>query len=144
MELDDAFFARLREQYLTAEFPLAHRLVWIAAALFLFLYVVRLVRRRVLREEYTPIWFVVSLGLALAGLRYEWLVGLTRAIGAWDPTSVAYFLGELFLLGICLNYAVRLSRYGLQIKNLGQELAVLRARLEELAAERAPRAGAAE
>mgnify|MGYP003492600060 CR=1 FL=1 len=44
-----------------------------------------------------------------------------------------FFLGELFLVGICLNYAVRLSRAGLQIKNLAQEIAILRARVDALA-----------
>ena len=129
------FLEALRESYLSAEFPIGQRLVWIVVALALFLYVVRLVRRRTLREEYTPIWFLVSLGIALVSIRYEWLVALTRSIGAWDPISVAYFLGVLFLLGICLNYAVRLSRYGMLIKNLGQEVAVLRARVEELTKE---------
>jgi hypothetical protein len=43
-----------------------------------------------------------------------------------------FFLGELFLVAICLNYAVRLSRAGVQLKNLAQELALLRARLERL------------
>jgi hypothetical protein len=45
---------------------------------------------------------------------------------------VVFFLGEVFLVAICLNYAVRLSKAGLQIKNLAQELALVRARIERL------------
>ena len=122
----------LREMYLAADYPLAHRIALMVGAVGLLLVVLTLVRRRVLREEYTPIWVVVSLGIFLFSIRFDWLQALTRAIGAWDPTSVVYFLGELFLIALCLNYAVRLSRYGLMIKNLGQETAVLRAHVEEL------------
>ncbi|HTO08954.1 MAG TPA: DUF2304 domain-containing protein, partial [Myxococcota bacterium] len=58
---------------------------------------------------------------------------LTRAIGAWTPSSTMFFLGELFLVAICLNYAVRLSRASLSIKNLAQEVALLRTEIEKLA-----------
>ena len=46
--------------------------------------------------------------------------------------STIFFLGEVFLVLICLNYAVRLSRHGSRLKNLAQETAILRARLEQL------------
>ncbi len=53
-------------------------------------------------------------------------------------SSALFFFGQLFLLAICLNYAVRLSRLSLQVKNLSQELAVLRAEQEEIRGEGAP------
>ena len=91
-----------------------------------------LVYRRGLREEYTPIWMGVALALVLVSVRLDWLYALTRAIGAWTPSSLIFFLGEVFLVVICLNYAVRLSRTGVEIKNLAQEVALLRARLERI------------
>ena len=33
---------------------------------------------------------------------------------------------------VCLNYAVRLSRAGVELKNLAQEVALLRARLDRV------------
>jgi tellurite resistance protein TehA-like permease len=89
-----------------------------------------LVRRRGLREEYTPIWLAVAFGLAVVSLRLDLLQLMTRAIGAWSPSSTIFFLGQVFLVAICLNYAVRLSRTSVQIKNLSQEIALLRADLE--------------
>lgn len=38
-------------------------------------------------------------------------------------------------MAICLNYAVRLSKLTLQVKNLAQELAVMRAEIEHARAE---------
>jgi hypothetical protein len=121
----------LREVFLSAEESRAARAVAVLVSVALAAIVLVLVRRRSLREEYTPIWLGVAAGLLLVSLRFDLLKALTRAIGAWTPSSTLFFLGELFLLAICLNFAVRLSRASVQLKNLGQEVALLRAELDE-------------
>jgi hypothetical protein len=124
----------LRELFLAASDPSTVRGLALASSLSLVAAVLWLVRRRSLREEYTPIWMGVAAALLLVSLRLDWIHALTRASGAWTPSSLLFFLGEVFLVAICLNYAVRLSRAGVQIKNLAQELALLRARLDHLEA----------
>ena len=130
----------LRELFLAASDPSTARALALASSFSLMAAVLWLVRRRSLREEYTPIWMGVAAALLLLSLRLDLLHALTRATGAWTPSSLVFFLGEVFLVAICLNYAVRLSRAGLQIKNLAQELALVRARVEalEVPAERSP------
>jgi len=122
----------LREVFLAAMDLESARVLALTISLILVGVVLWLVRRRGLREEYTPIWMGVALALVVVSIRLDWLEGLTRAIGAWTPSSVIFFLGELFLVAVCLNYAVRLSRNGVQLKNLAQEVTLLRARLDEL------------
>jgi len=128
----------LRAIFLAASDPGTARAIALASSLSLAAAVLWLVRRRSLREEYTPIWMGVSAGLLLVSLRLDWIHALTRATGAWTPSSMIFFLGEIFLVAICLNYAVRLSRANVQIKNLAQDQALLRARLERLEGARAP------
>ncbi len=123
---------QLREAFLAAADPSSARVLALTCSLLLVSVVLWLVYRRGLREEYTPIWMGVALALVLVSVRLDWLYALTRAIGAWTPSSLIFFLGEVFLVVICLNYAVRLSRTGVEIKNLAQEVALLRARLERL------------
>jgi len=123
---------QLREAFLAAADPSSARVLALTCSLLLVSAVLWLVYRRELREEYTPIWMGVALALVLVSVRLDWLYALTRAIGAWTPSSLIFFLGEVFLVVICLNYAVRLSRTGVEIKNLAQEVALLRARLERL------------
>ena len=123
---------QLRELFLASPDLEAARGMALAISALLLAVVLWLVRRRKLREEYTPIWVAVSAALVFVSLRLDLLRELTRALGAWTPSSTLFFLGELFLLAICLNYAVRLSRAGMQIKNLAQEVAILRARVDEL------------
>ena len=123
--------AELRELFLGAEASRAARVVAIAGSLGVAGVVLGLVRRRSLREELTPIWLAVAAGLLVLSARLDLLQAITRAIGAWTPSSTVFFFGECFLLAICLHYAVRLSQASVQIKNLGQEVALLRERLDE-------------
>lgn len=124
--------AELREAFLAAADPSSARALALVCSLLLVSVVMWLVYTRGLREEYTPIWMGAALALVLVSLRLDWLYALTRAIGAWTPSSLVFFLGEVFLVVVCLNYAVRLSRTGVQLKNLAQEVALLRARLDRV------------
>ena len=93
--------------------------------------VLDLVRRGRLREEYTPIWVAVALGIMALSVWFDVVRVIARLIGAWTPSSTLYFCGVLFLLVLCLNYAVRLSGLSTQVKLLAQEVSILRARLAE-------------
>jgi hypothetical protein len=93
--------------------------------------VLYLVRRGRLREEYTPIWTVVAVGIMALSVWFDAVRAITHAVGAWTPSSTLFFFGELFLLVLCLNYAVRLSSLTVHVKLLAQEVALLRAELGE-------------
>ena len=97
-----------------------------------------LVRRQRLREEYTPIWIGTAVAMALVSVHPEILRTLARLMSAWTLSSTVFFLGLVFLVAICLNYAVRLSRASLQIKNLAQEVALIGARLDRMSRQVSP------
>jgi hypothetical protein len=126
----------LRELFLSAPESEATRALAIGVSLALFAAVLWLVRRGRLREEYTPLWMGTAAVLILISLRFDVLSALTRAVGAWTQSATIFFLGEVFLVAVCLNYGVRLSRAGLQIKNLAQEVALLRAELARMSERR--------
>jgi hypothetical protein len=121
----------LRRLMLSAPEAGVTRVLAIIVGLTLVAVVLWLVRGRRLREEYTPIWMAAGFSLAIISLRFDLLQALTRAIGAWTASATVFFVGQVFLTALSLNYAVRLSRTGVQVKNLAQEIALLRARLEE-------------
>lgn len=103
-------------------------LALIVSVVFL-LAVLNLVRRGRLREEYTPIWVVVAVGMMVLSVWFDVVWAITRAVGAWTASSTLFFFGEIFLLVLCLNYAVRLSSLSANVKVLAQEVAMLRAAL---------------
>lgn len=124
--------AHLRALFLNAPDSGMARIMAVLLGATLLLIVMWLVRRRTLRAEYTPIWAGVAVGLIVIGLDITLLRKLAQAIGAWTISSTVFFLGEIFLLAICLEYAARLSRAGTRIRTLAQEVAVLREQVEEL------------
>ncbi len=124
--------AELREIFLAVAEPNAVRALALTVSLVLVAVVLWLVRRRGLREEYTPIWMGVAFALVVVSIRLDWLHVIARAIGAWTLSSVIFFLGEVFLIAVCLSYAVRLSQADVHIKNLAQEIALLRTRMDSL------------
>jgi hypothetical protein len=107
------------------------RIVALLVSLGFLLAVLYLVRSGRLREEYTPIWTVVAVGIMVLSVWFDIVWAITRAVGAWTASSTLFFFGELFLLVLCLNYAVRLSSLTAHVKLLAQEMALLRAELAE-------------
>ena len=101
------------------------------AAVLLALAVLESVRRRKLREEFTPLWTAWALAFLALALSRDLLLWVTRAIGAWTSSSTIFALGIAFLMLISLSYAIRLSTLSHQVKVLSQELALLRAQRSE-------------
>ncbi len=131
MNDDQARLAELRELFLQAPESGAVQLLAFAGSLSLTVVVLWLVRRRTLQAEYTPIWMGVAFATLVVGVNLDILRGLARVMGAWTISSTLFFLGEFFLVAICLNYAVRLSQAGGQIRELAQEVALLRRRIDD-------------
>jgi hypothetical protein len=127
---------QLRGLFLSAPESDAVRVMAVVASVSLVSVVLWLVRRRVLREEYTPIYMGTAVALLIVSIRFEILREITKALGAWTTSSTIFFLGEVFLFLICLNYAVRLSQTSLRIKNLAQEVTLLRAQVDRVESRR--------
>jgi hypothetical protein len=111
--------------------PFQQKVFFLSVAAGFLLLVLELVRRRRLRVEYASLWIVSGLALFAVILRYEILVWLTEASGAAVPTSTMFFLATLFLGLLALHYSVQLTALGREVKELAQELALLRAELQE-------------
>ena len=118
--------------------PLRQLIAALVLAMAVFLLVIELVRRRQLREEYSLLWIVTTLIMIVLVLRYDWLVALTNFIGAVAPTTTLFLLGLLFLIVINIHFSIRVSKLNTQVKNLGQENALLRNKLERFEGEKIP------
>jgi hypothetical protein len=118
---------QLQQLFLNAPGSTNTRVVAIVASLLLATTVLWLVRRRRLGGEFTAVWIGVACVAAALGISEDLLHGLTRLVGAWTPRSTLFFFGQFFLVFTCLHYAVRLSSLSVQVKNLAQEIALLRA-----------------
>ena len=103
----------------------------ILAAVFgltLLITIIELVRRRKLKEEYSWLWIAAGIAMPIIGLNYRLLVAITRFIGAGWTSSTLFFFGLFFVIALCLQFSVKISRLETQVKNLAQQLAILETR----------------
>ncbi len=95
----------------------------------LLLVILELVRRRKLREDYAWMWLLAGVVIAVVGLNYNLLLWVTRFIGAGFTSSTLFFFGLFFLLALCLQFSVKISKLETQVKNLTQRLALQDSRM---------------
>jgi hypothetical protein len=100
-----------------------------------------LLRKRLLREEYSLIWLFCALAMVGVIWFYPVVVFVTHLIGAVSPTTTLFIFAFIFVLLLCLYFSTSLSRLRTQMKDLTQKLALLEAKGEEDRKATAPEAG---
>jgi hypothetical protein len=101
------------------------RIVAIAGSLTLLIFIVELVRRRHLKEEYSVLWVLTALALLLLAAWEGLLRNLTHFIGALSQASTLYFFGLVFVVFVLLHFSVRVSNLERRVVVLLQEIALL-------------------
>lgn len=102
----------------------------IMMAVSIFIVIIELVRKRRLREEYSWLWLMTGSIIILLALWYNLLKWITSLIGAILPTSTLFLFGLIFLMLISLHYSIKISHLTDQVKELAQQLAILRNEIE--------------
>jgi len=109
-----------------------HQKIFAVVASFLIMAVViELVRRRKLREEYSWLWLLTGAVIVALVIWYDLLVAVTHLIGAIAPTTTLFIFGLLFLMLISLHYSIQISKLSFQVKEMAQQLTLLRGRVED-------------
>ena len=122
--------------------PIRQKVFFLTIALLLLVAIIELIRRRRLRVEYSWLWIASGVTIIVLILRYELLIQITAAVGAVVPTSTIFFFCILYLALLSLNYSVRLTELTRQVKELAQEVALLRAEAAPTPSRPAARAAA--
>jgi len=108
------------------------RVVAIVGAVAAALVVFELVRRRKLREEYSWIWIATAGVVGLLALNQPLLLTITKWIGAASSASTLFFGAIFFLLALCVQFSIRLSRLTHRQRTLAQRMALLEEEVREL------------
>ena len=103
------------------------RIAAVIGSLVLLIFIVDLVRRRRLKEEYSVLWVTIALLFLLLAAWGGLLHGLTHAIGAITESSTLYFFGLLFVVFLLLHFSIRVSLLERRLTALVQEIALLAA-----------------
>ena len=114
--------------------PLRQQIFALIVSFFVFVFTIELVRKKRLREEYSMLWLGTSFVMFVLVIKYDWLVGVTRLIGAGLPTSTLFLGSIIFLVLLAVQFSIKISKLADQVKDLVQANALLRRELEELKA----------
>lgn len=119
--------------------------VAIGGAIGILLIVFELVRRRKLREEFSWVWIATAIGIVVLALNQGLLTTISSWIGAASSVSTLFFGAIVFLIGLAVQFSVRLSRLTHRQRTLAQRLALLeeeltQTRKQKIEAERKNRA----
>jgi hypothetical protein len=122
-------------------------IIGVVASIGALLFILELVRRRKLREDYSLLWLATALVLLLLSLSRPALDAIAGALGVITyPPAALFAVAILFVLFILLHFSMVLTRLSRENKQAAQEMAIMRyeladarARLEQ--AERQQRDG---
>ncbi|NOT33280.1 MAG: DUF2304 domain-containing protein [Candidatus Eisenbacteria bacterium] len=102
------------------------------AAVGLALFVLDLVRRRKLSEEYSLLWVLATVVVAVLGFSTPLLRTITRALGILYEGSTVFAVGLAFATAGLLYLSVKMSRISFENHALTREVAFLRLAVQEL------------
>jgi hypothetical protein len=95
-------------------------------AAILLLYILEMVRRRKLREEYSILWLAGGAIMLVFSLKRDWLEWVSDAAGIYYPPSFLFLIGMLFILLILIHFSITISRLYQMNKKIAQELALMK------------------
>jgi hypothetical protein len=104
------------------------RIIAIVGSLALLVFIVELVRRRRLKEEYSVLWVLTAVALLLLAVWGGLLRDITSGVGAISQASTLYFFGLIFVVFMLLHFSVRVSNLERRVTVLLQEIALINER----------------
>lgn len=110
--------------------PIRLKLVAISLGLFIFLVILELVRRKKLKEEYSWLWLLTGAIIVILTIWDDLLEKAASFMGIAVPTSTLFLLAFIFLILVCLQFSISISKLSDRIKNLAQELTILKSTIE--------------
>lgn len=114
-----------------AEMTIHQKIFAVIASIGVFIFIIELVRKRRLKEEYSWLWIITGVAMIVLVVWYRLLVFITNLIGAVAPTTTLFIFALLFLLAVSIHYSIIISKLTNQVKDLTQEIAILKGEIKE-------------
>jgi len=112
--------------------PLRLKLFVMLLGVGIFLGIIELVRRRKLREEYSFIWLIAGFMFVVLALDNGILVFVSQIVEIAVPINTLFFLALMFVMLLLLYFSLRISSLTTQVKNLAQQIALLKPNQESI------------
>ena len=110
------------------------QVIAIVVSISLFLYILYLVRKKKIKEEYSLLWLSSSFVFILFSIWRDGLEYFAKLIGIAYPPAALFLILLLAIFLILIEFSINISKLSEKNKILAQELALLRNELEGLKA----------
>ena len=91
-----------------------------------------MVRRGQLKERFALLWMAIAAGLVVLVAVRPWLDRLSETVGIRSGTTTLFAAAILFLVGLILHLSVLVSAHEEKVRDLAEDVALLRAEVEDL------------
>jgi len=105
----------------------------ILVALGVLVFVIEVVRRRRLSEGYALLWIAVGVAGVVLGLSRHLIDRISGSVGVSYGANLVFAGVFLFLLVVCINLSMHVSKLEDEVATLAEELALVNGRLDALA-----------
>jgi hypothetical protein len=100
-------------------------LVVLIASLLLLGFIVEVVRRRRLSEGYALLWIAVGAGVLLLSVVRPLVDRLSKLVGVSYGANLVFAVALVFLVVVCVNLSMHVSRLEDKVQTLAEEVALL-------------------
>jgi hypothetical protein len=104
----------------------------IALGVVMLLFILNMVRRKQLREQYSLLWILTAAVLVLSAVLIDGVDRLAHAIGIYYPPAFLFLIAILLVLVLQFHFSTVISNLREQNKQLTQDVGILAAELEEV------------
>lgn len=111
------------------------RLFAVLASVSLLLIILVCVYKRKIKEEYSWLWLMTGVIILLLAVWYDFLLFISKLIGAVSPQTTLFIFGLIFIIFINIHFSIKISHFSGQIKELVQSLAILTKQVNDLSKE---------
>lgn len=108
------------------------RLVIFVIGIFLFLTILKLVRRKKFREELSLVWLLIGFGIILASIADFVIDPLAFRLGISYPPALVFIVIFFLLVLVVLYFSIVVSDLKGRNKELSQKIALMEYRLNTL------------
>jgi hypothetical protein len=106
-------------------------LLSIAFSLGFVAFVLQMVRKRKLREQYSLMWLLLAVVIVAVSVKSDWLNKTAAWLGVYYAPSLLFLIAFLFLLAYLLHLTMVISKLSDRVVRLTQEVAIYQQRDEQ-------------
>ncbi len=107
------------------------QIIIIVAVILSFISIVNMIRKGKLDLKYALPWMIALIGIAIADLFPEGMEAVSKWLGIELPINMLFFIAIVLLLALVFILTVIASKQTLKIKEIAQEVAILRKEIED-------------